>query len=288
MTFVSQSEVPQSRRTGLTLLELMVVLVILAIVATVALQTLQPQVEQQRFDSASRLLNEIQAAVIGPVSKFQTDGTPLISGFVADVGRLPDPQASLAADSPLLGELWSTETSLATQFPFQFRSGPNQPTDYSDIRIPCGWRGPYLQLPIGSRQLTDPWGQPLEIVPGIEGNSQQVKINLPPSDRENALESLQVDLGGGRVNVTGKVLLDTPDNATVKVALLTCDPQRSLTSLVVMDDEDNGKDSFRFQNVAIGMRAIVCDVNGQRQVKYLQVPHTGLNVVFDFQDRTSN
>ena len=79
----------ESKRTGLTLLELMVVLVILAIVATVAIQALQPQVDNQRFQSATTLLNQIELATTGPQEKYQVDGTPLINGFVADVGRLP-------------------------------------------------------------------------------------------------------------------------------------------------------------------------------------------------------
>ncbi|MGB1931157.1 MAG: pilus assembly FimT family protein, partial [Mariniblastus sp.] len=152
--------IPRRRfRSGLTLLELMVVLVILAIVATVAVQSLQPQVDSQRFDSAARLLEEIKVATLGPSQKFQLDGTPIVSGFVADVGRFPRIETSENDTEEFLslGELWSNENQLASQFPFQFRAGPEQPVDYSTIRLPCGWRGPYLQLPIGTKQLVDPW-----------------------------------------------------------------------------------------------------------------------------------
>ena len=148
---------------GLTLLELMVVLVILAIVATVAVQSLQPQVDQQRFESASRLLTEIKSATVGPAQKYQLDGTPLISGFVADVGRCPQMENSptqSADQSQILTELWDSESELGSKFPYQFRPGPDQPIDYSSIRLPCGWRGPYLNLPAGSDSLKDPWGRP--------------------------------------------------------------------------------------------------------------------------------
>ena len=149
------------QRSALTLLELMVVLVILAIVATVALQSLGPRVETERLSAASRLVEEIKGAVIGPVQKYQIDNTPLISGFVSDVGRYPLAQSnSVEEESPaILAELWDVETYLASQFPFQFREGPDQPIDYSNIRLPCGWRGPYLQLPIGQDNIVDPWGQ---------------------------------------------------------------------------------------------------------------------------------
>jgi prepilin-type N-terminal cleavage/methylation domain-containing protein len=284
---------------GLTLLELMVVLVILAIVSTIALQSLQPRVESQRFDSATRLLNEIKGATLGPEQKFQIDGTPLISGFVNDVGRLPIEESLLAdtgnsSSNPnfsntsvpnVLTELWSTQTQLATQYPYQFRAGPNQPTDYSSVRIPCGWRGPYLQLPIGLDSIRDPWGRaPLPIANGV-GQIEFVEIELPPSPDENQPEKLSIGLANGTTQVTGKVLLDDPEKAVVQIALLSPSPETSLTTLAVLDDEDPIPDSFSFRNVPVGLRAIVCDVNGQRKIKYVQVPHSGLVVCFDFLTR---
>lgn len=281
-------------RDGLTLLELMVVLVILAIVSTVALQSLQPQVDSQRFESASRLLSEIKDASIGPRQKFQLDGTPLISGFVSDVGRFPEIESAdtlgTGEDNEVpetygLSELWNSESSLAVRFPFGFRSGPTQPIDYSSVRLPCGWRGPYLQLAIGSNSIKDPWGKPPQLLPDSEGQIQTVQIELPPTANDNALDSLQVELTGGKVEVTGKVLLNNPENSTVRVALLTPQPETSLTSLVVLDDEDPMPDSFLFRNVPVGLRAIVCEANGKKQTKYVQVPHSGLYVCFDCQEQ---
>ncbi len=174
---------PSRFRSGLTLLELLVVLVILAIVATVAVQSLQPQVDQQRFESASRLLTEIKTATLGPSQKYQTDGTPLISGFVADLGRGPlVASASLDGDeTQVLSELWDAQTELGAKFPYQFRAGPNQPVDYSTIRLPCGWRGPYLQLGIGLNSILDPWGRPPELVAGAGGELAGIKITIPPT-----------------------------------------------------------------------------------------------------------
>ncbi|QEG23099.1 type II secretion system protein [Mariniblastus fucicola] len=278
-------------RAGLTLLELMVVLVILSIVATVALQSLQPQVDSQRFTSASRLLDEIKIASIGPQQKYQVDGTPLISGFISDVGRLPEAFTDVLTnntnplDSPeILSELWNAESELATRFPYGFRAGPNQPVDYSRVRIPCGWRGPYMQLAIGANALKDPWGQSPTVLSDAKGYANTVQISLPASDNDNTPEELSIDLESGKVEVTGKVLLDNPDNSTVRVALLTPQPETSLTTLVVLDDEDPMPDSFRFRDVPVGLRAIVCEVDGEKQTKYLQVPHSGLTVCFDFQN----
>ena len=275
-------------RRALTLLELMVVLVILAVVSTVALQTLQPRVETERLNSATRLINEIKAASIGPTQKYQIDGTPLISGFIADVGRYPRAesfQADLESVS-ILEELWDPESDLARSFPFQFRPGPNQPADYSKIRLPCGWRGPYLQLSLGINSLKDPWGRVPETILDSRGFCEQVCIPaITTSDQSEKL--LVADLTAGKVQVTGKVLVDNPDNANVRVSLLTPDPGTSLTTLVAMDDEDEQSDSFLFQSVPVGFRAIVADAEGRRQTKYIQVTHNGATVLFDFRQQNT-
>lgn len=285
----SRHSTHQRIRAGLTLLELMVVLVILAIVATVAVQSLQPQVDSQRFESAASLLEEIKTATLGPAQKFQLDGTPIVSGFVADVGRFPRIETSDEDVEDLLPltELWSNENQLAIQFPFQFRPGPTQPVDYSTIRLPCGWRGPYLQLPIGTQSLVDPWGRPPETVVNEMGTLEKLQITVPLSNNQTEPQVLSANLSGGKVEVTGKVLLDRPESATVRIALLTPDPNSSLTSLTVFDDEDKQPGSFLFSRVPVGFRALVADVNGKRQIKYLQVTPSGAPVVFDFQSRAS-
>jgi len=273
-------------RAGLTLLELMVVLVILAIVATVALQSLQPRVDNERLSSASRLIGEIQAAAIGPTKKYQIDGTPLISGFIADVGRLPIAESDvLGLDQPtVLNELWDTESDLASNFPFQFRAGPTQPVDYSSIRLPCGWRGPYLQLAIGMSNIKDPWGRVPLTFADTDGFCEQVCIPALLSDDSDE-KLLIVNLTDGKAGVTGKVLVDNPDNVQIRVALLSPAPETSLTTLVALDDEDEQADSFLFRSVPVGFRALVADVDGTRQTKYVQVTHEGINVFFDFRQR---
>ncbi|MFT5301447.1 MAG: prepilin-type N-terminal cleavage/methylation domain-containing protein [Mariniblastus sp.] len=276
-------------RPGLTLLELMVVLVILAIVSTVAVQSLQPQVDNQRYQSASRLLNEIKTAAVGPTQKYQLDGTPLISGFIADVGRLPRiVSTSTGTETESLAELWDPNSNLGFTYPFQFRAGPNQPADYTSIRLPCGWRGPYLTLPVGTNSVRDPWGRPPTLISNANGELTDLQIEIPPTGDEQEPQIISTELVSGKVEVTGKVLLDTPENASVRVALLTPDPESSLTSLAVIDDEDEQADSFLFRNVPVGLRAIVVDANGQRQTKYVQVTHGGAVLVFDFQNRQAD
>ncbi len=279
-------------RPGLTLLELMMVLVILAIVSTVAIQSLQPQVENQRFQTATRLLKEIESATVGPRQKYQIDGTPLISGFVADVGRLPkltnamlDPALLADEQKPGMAELWDIDSQLAINYPFRFRNGPKQPADYSEIRLACGWRGPYLHLAVGMGALRDPWGQLPSCTLNESGEATAVQINVPPKE-EQPPQVLNANLATGKVQLTGKVVVSDPQNTTIEVVALVPDPDSSLTSLVVLDDEDPQVDTFSFSDVPIGVRAIVATVGTKRHVKYLLVPHGGLNVVLDLQNDT--
>lgn len=286
------------QRSGLTLLELMVVLIILAIVATVAMRSLEPQINSQRIQSASRLLDEIRAATMGQEEKFQLDGTPLTSGFVADTGCLPlatigsdgiAGTTSSSVDIPfVLSELWDIECNLALNYPFQFRSGPDRPVDYSTVRLPCGWRGPYLRLAAGSTGVMDPWGQALLVTPTADGQVGAVRIDIPASAEFAKPESMSVELTTAKVDVTGTILLDDADQTAVVAVLLTPNPQTSLTRLVPIADEASERSTVLFRKVPIGFRAIVVDVGNQRQVKYIQVSHRGANVVFDFRQQNIN
>lgn len=281
-------------RPALTLLELMVVLIILAIVATVAIQALEPKIQSQRLQSAAKLLDEIKVATIGAAEKYQIDGTPLNSGFVSDVGCFPSVpiESSQAAEGFSLRDLWDPDSSLAVTYPFQFRSGPLRPTDYSKIRLPCGWRGPYLQLPTGIQGVVDPWGRRPTLIPGSEGQVERVEIEVPltrdiDADEGNNGETLAVDLAAGKVTVTGTVLLDDTDQTAVTAVLLAPDPQTSLTTLAVIADEDSERTTFQFQRVPVGFRAVVVDVGNRRQTKYIEVTHRGANLVLDFRQQTN-
>ena len=114
-------------------------------------------VDQGRYDATQHTLQNVQNAIIGPAGQHEPDGTPLVTGFVADIGRLPVATAD-ATGTLSLDELWSNPNGLA---PFSFYTAPFPDTDVS---IPCGWRGPYLQLPLGTSQLHDGWGNPLSLL----------------------------------------------------------------------------------------------------------------------------
>jgi hypothetical protein len=117
------------------------------------------------------------------------------------------------------------------------------------------------------------------------GELMQLQITVPINSTQTEPQRLTAVLATGKVEVTGKVLLDNPENGAVQAVLLTPDPNSSLTTLAVLVDEDEQPDSFLFRNVPIGLRAIVVEVDGKRQTKYVQVTHHGAIVCFDFQRR---
>jgi prepilin-type N-terminal cleavage/methylation domain-containing protein len=139
--------------SGFTLLELVVVLAILAIVTALATREISYVQDQQRFDASQRGLQAIQEAVLGSPDDRLPDGTRTVSGFVSDMGRLP--RVVLTSDNdPTLRELWvNTQPDVW----FDFRPATNVDLE---VRVPCGWRGPYIRLPFGSAALRDGWGNP--------------------------------------------------------------------------------------------------------------------------------
>jgi prepilin-type N-terminal cleavage/methylation domain-containing protein len=155
-------------RRGLTLVELLVVLVILVLLTAVAVQSTSGIVDQARYDQTQRTLQNIQNAVVGPTGQREPDGTPLITGFVADLGRLPVATADPITGALTLSELWSNPNNM---MPFTLQQAVAPDTD---VNLLCGWRGPYLQLQLGTSQLTDGWGNPLS-------NPQSMTVSLPQS-----------------------------------------------------------------------------------------------------------
>jgi prepilin-type N-terminal cleavage/methylation domain-containing protein len=183
------------QRSGLTLIELLVVLVILVILTTVAITATSQVIDQGRYDATQRTLQNIQDAILGPPNQRGPDGSPLVTGFVADMGRLPTPVfgGGIIVGDPLR-ELWdplavaaNTGTaygpqSMPTMNIYSATSiyllsnvwppglpAPSPPpavtptTVQATASLSCGWHGPYLQLGTGSAgRLLDGWGNPFD------------------------------------------------------------------------------------------------------------------------------
>ncbi len=264
-------------RAAFTLVEMVVVLLILSLLTIAAVQSLSPVADQARYDATSRTLTQLNEAMLGTDGLRQTDGTPLITGFVADVGRVPILQGADAETQ--LRELWDSTSTLATTFPFQTRLGPAAPTDYSAVRLPCGWRGPYLQRGVGVTDLRDGWANPFELNPATDGSSLvSVTWNFvsPYSD------DLTISTTPGLVTVSGTLTNNSAVPAAATIVLLYPDPT-SATLAVMADADVTAVSGFQFNNVPIGFRALRADIDGHVLIKYLQVPKTGLSLNVNYQ-----
>lgn len=113
-------------RRRFTLVELLLVVFILAAVAATA-TSLTAQVDEQfRYDDTKARREEIRRAILGDPSR-TANGQPIVSGFAADMGRLPTTLRELV-ESPGPAWMWN---EVAQQG--------------------AGWRGPYLRADLERR-----------------------------------------------------------------------------------------------------------------------------------------
>ena len=156
-------------RRGMTLVELLVVLAILALLTTVAVTSSDVFLSQGRYESTTQTLTNIQEAVLGPPNARQSDGTVVVSGFVADVGRAP---VCTSADPTLgLSELWAQPANVPL---FALGQSQNDP----EVFVPCGWRGPYLRLAPGQTSIRDGWGNPMNLFSDTTGDLAGVGTSI--------------------------------------------------------------------------------------------------------------
>jgi len=140
------------------------VLAILAVVTAMATRVISHVEDQKRYESSQHGLDELQAAILGSPEDRAADGTRTVSGFVADLGRLPRTVLTPDLDGHGASGLTLQELWVAPPAPALFNLRPavdnGVPTEDRDaqVLVPGGWRGPYLQLSTGAHNLTDGWG----------------------------------------------------------------------------------------------------------------------------------
>jgi prepilin-type N-terminal cleavage/methylation domain-containing protein len=124
------------RASGFTLLEMLLVLFLMALVASAGLMLTEGVEDQAKYDETKRRMEMIRKAIVGDPTR-TVNGGPEISGFVADMGRLPGCLAELLVK------------------PDQNEEGKYlSPCDLQEIElwhpgetgIWAGWRGPYIQV----------------------------------------------------------------------------------------------------------------------------------------------
>ncbi|MEL7264988.1 MAG: prepilin-type N-terminal cleavage/methylation domain-containing protein [Planctomycetota bacterium] len=150
------------KRSGLTLLELVVVLAILAATATAAAVATERILAQRRAEITTQTLDAFRRSVLGRFGRVETVpgittnlDAPSGNGFIADMGHFPIATGSDA--STQLSELWVQPAGVS---PFGLKTAPGDP----DVTLMCGWRGPYLDLPLDAVRLRDGYGRDLRVL----------------------------------------------------------------------------------------------------------------------------
>ncbi len=109
----------------------------------------------------------------GAPNEHDADGSLLVTGFIADVGRLPRAQQVTVSGSTQLQlqELWVQPPGMAS---FAMVTAPSDP----EVVLGTGWRGGYLRLGVGQTTLTDGWGNPYDLL-GADGLTPVVNPGDP-------------------------------------------------------------------------------------------------------------
>lgn len=129
-------------QSGFTLLEMVLVLFLIGLMASATLMLTENIEDQAKYDETKRRMEMMRKAIVGDPTR-TVNGSPEISGFVVDMGRLPFCVAELL-------EL-ATEMSPATD-PKTYDSpcvgAPTITIWNSDVStgLGFGWRGPYIQV----------------------------------------------------------------------------------------------------------------------------------------------
>lgn len=138
----------RKRQNGFTLLELIVVVAVLGLVTSLATSMVIEDSNQKRFELTKQRLADIKYAIVGNV-RHAINGTPVLSGFYFDVGRLPESLTELlyqCRDASGVG------LSLFDQASCEATAGNVWTVD---------WKGPYLNdvdTASGLRVYQDGWG----------------------------------------------------------------------------------------------------------------------------------
>ncbi|WAR45182.1 type II secretion system protein [Methylomonas rapida] len=149
-----------ARSRGFTLLEMLLVIFLMALVASAGLMLTEGVEDQAKYDETKRRMELIRKAIVGDPTR-TVNGAPEISGFVADMGRLPGCWRELLEpsdcnDQPL--KEYSNGACVDSTF-----TNESDCQDAGKLWVPIafGWRGPYISVVPdhdGVRRFRDGYG----------------------------------------------------------------------------------------------------------------------------------
>lgn len=158
------------KNAGFTLIEVMVALLVMAVTMTVLLKSASGLQDQSRHNQTVERVHTLRTAILHSAT---LQGSPVLNGFVADMGRLPDNLRELLerrCDDPARCPPWASGRCLdAGGNPLAYytvqdckaQAAANQWLDHPG-GLGVGWRGPYIQPGRSARQsdaYADGWGK---------------------------------------------------------------------------------------------------------------------------------
>lgn len=164
-TAISRRPSRPGSRAGLTLLELLLVVFILSIVALSAVAITDRADEQLRYDDTAHRLQVLRMAIAGnPQADY--DGRKLLSGYINDVGELPEGISELidgidpVTATPAVAYAAQPPVFDPTPDPSGFNNADDPVITLAEPRflLAKGFRGPYVQTAPGTGLFRDGWG----------------------------------------------------------------------------------------------------------------------------------
>lgn len=126
-------------QTGFTLLEMLLVLFLIGLMASTTLMITEGVEDQAKYDDTKRRMEIMRKAIVGDPTR-TVNGGPEISGFVADMGRLPLCIAELLTAGVVsgAGPTFVSPCNVTKEI-FSWQQDV-------DSQVWSGWRGPYIQV----------------------------------------------------------------------------------------------------------------------------------------------
>jgi prepilin-type N-terminal cleavage/methylation domain-containing protein len=143
---------------GFTLIEMTVVLLLITLLASVAIRETNSLSFQVRYEQTQERLERIREAILGNPRQI-INGQQAISGFVADMGRLPNNLHELLEREFCSDRKHPTKTACENAGKIWNIQTDWQPHSTSGLWY--GWRGPYLNISgsaLDNTAFVDGWG----------------------------------------------------------------------------------------------------------------------------------
>ncbi|MEM8669111.1 MAG: hypothetical protein AAGG48_16430 [Planctomycetota bacterium] len=270
-------------RHALTLMELVVVIAILAATATAAAVATERVLLKKRNEITAQTLTSFRRSVLGRFGHTETIASisttadaPSVDGFIADMGRLPvavgnDPSTQLA-------ELFSNPLAVA---PYGLKTFPGD----TDVSLSCGWRGPYLDLPVGGTRLLDGYGRNMVLLSADAGGVPKVAVE---GEAVFGMTSLGSDGQTGIVNSELPLAEDTTEwlgGAGELLDLFTSD-----VTVTVVEDDGSGNRNSPIQAGSLFIRLYLPDgrigepTSGSLIFRQSTTFTTPNSITFEFED----